>query len=56
MWKLLCEFQRDERGCVPAMEWVLVASILTLGVMAAMLAMQHAEEIGAAERPAVVTR
>ena len=37
MWKLLEDFWRDERGCVPMMEWMLVASILTLGVVAAQL-------------------
>lgn len=56
MWKLLCEFHGEERGCLLAMEWVFVVSILTLGALAGLLAMQHAEEIGAAERPASVTR
>jgi Flp pilus assembly pilin Flp len=37
MWNFLEEFWRDDRGCVPAMEWMLVASILTLGVIAAQL-------------------
>jgi hypothetical protein len=35
MGKLLSEFWRDDRGYVPAMEWILVASILTLGAIAA---------------------
>jgi Flp pilus assembly pilin Flp len=40
MGKLLAEFWRDDRGCVPMMEWMLVASILTLGVIAAQLAVR----------------
>jgi Flp pilus assembly pilin Flp len=32
---------RDERGCVPATEWMLVASILTLGAIAGLLALHH---------------
>jgi hypothetical protein len=35
MGKLLSDFWRDDRGYVPAMEWILVASILTLGAIAA---------------------
>ncbi len=42
MQKLLGDFWREERGCVPAMEWMLVASILTLGALAALLAMHIA--------------
>lgn len=56
MWKQLCEFLRDERGCMLAMEWVFVASILTLGAVAGLLALHHAEEVGAIEMPAAVTR
>jgi len=40
MGKLLGEFWRDDRGYVPAMEWILVASILTLGVIAARVVIQ----------------
>ncbi len=40
MGKVLGEFWRDERGYVPAMEWMLVASILTLGAIAAQVIMQ----------------
>jgi Flp pilus assembly pilin Flp len=40
MRKLLREFWRDERGYVPMMEWALVASILTLGTFATLLAMR----------------
>lgn len=39
MRKSLKRFWRDERGYVPAMEWMLVASILTLGVIAAQMIM-----------------
>lgn len=41
MRKLLGDFWRDERGCVPTTEWMFVASILTLGTIAGMLALQH---------------
>ncbi len=40
MGKLLGEFWRDDRGCVPAMEWILVASILTLGAIAVQVIIQ----------------
>ncbi len=43
--KRLKTFWRDERGCLPAMEWVFVASILTLGAIAGLLALQHAGEL-----------
>jgi hypothetical protein len=39
MPKLLREFWRDDRGYVPVTEWMLVASILTLGAIAVQLAM-----------------
>jgi Flp pilus assembly pilin Flp len=39
MRKLLRDFWRDERGYVPATEWMLVASILTLGAIAVQMAM-----------------
>lgn len=44
MRKLMCELWRDESGCVPAMEWMLVASILTLGIVVGTLVMHHADE------------
>jgi Flp pilus assembly pilin Flp len=37
----LARFCRDERGCLAAMEWTFVASLLTLGAIAGLLAMQH---------------
>jgi hypothetical protein len=37
MRKLLRDLWRDDRGYVPVMEWMLVASILTLGAIAAQL-------------------
>jgi hypothetical protein len=40
MGKLLGSFWRDDRGYVPVMEWMLVASILSLGAYAALLVMQ----------------
>ena len=56
MWKLLREFRHDERGCLLAMEWVFVASILTLGAIAGLLALHRAADIGAVAKPAVVSR
>jgi hypothetical protein len=43
MLKLLARFWRDDRGCVPATEWMLVASILTLGTIGVLLATHYAE-------------
>lgn len=40
MWKKFEDFCRDERGYVPATEWMLAATILTLGSIAALLAAQ----------------
>jgi Flp pilus assembly pilin Flp len=37
MWKPLQKFWRDERGYVPVTEWMLVASLLTLGIIATLL-------------------
>ncbi len=42
MRKILGRFWRNERGCVPATEWMIVASLLTLGSIAGLLAMQYA--------------
>jgi len=56
MRELLWNFWRDERGCVLAMEWVFVASILTLGAIAGLLVMHHAEDADAADWPAALTR
>lgn len=48
MGKLLEKFWRDERGYVPATEWMLAASILTLGSIAALLALRYADDSPAA--------
>lgn len=56
MSKLLRQFWREERGCVVAMEWVFVASILTLGALAGLWAAQYADRTGEIERPAALTR
>jgi hypothetical protein len=56
MGKLLGNFWRDERGCVPAKEWIFVASILTLGTIAGMLALQYFEDSGEDASPAALTR
>lgn len=37
-------FWRDERGYMPATEWMLAATILTLGSLAALLAMHNADD------------
>jgi Flp pilus assembly pilin Flp len=42
MRELLGKFWRDERGCVAATEWMLVASILTLSAIAGLAAMHCA--------------
>ena len=44
MRKFLGELWHDDSGCVPAMEWMLVATILTLGVVVGTLAMHYADE------------
>jgi hypothetical protein len=57
MRKLLRKFFRGEEGFVLALEWVFVASILTLGTIAGMLlSMPHAEDGDPTERPAALTR
>lgn len=43
MRKILENFWRDQRGCVPATDWMIVASLLTLGSLAGLLAMQYAD-------------
>ena len=55
MRKLLCDLWRDESGCVPAMEWMLVASILTLGIVVGALALHQADERDD-EEPAALVR
>ena len=55
MRKLLCDLWRDENGCVPAMEWMMVASILTLGIVVSALALHHADERDD-EEPAALVR
>lgn len=42
MRKRIEKFWRDERGYVPATEWMLAATILTLGSLAALLALHDA--------------
>jgi hypothetical protein len=44
MLKLLANFLWDDRGCVPATEWMLVASILTLGTIGVFLTMHYTED------------
>jgi hypothetical protein len=44
MLKLLAKFLQDDRGCVPATEWMLVASILTLGTIGLLLTMHYTED------------
>jgi hypothetical protein len=39
MLRLMGQLGRDERGCVEASEWMLVASILTLSALAGMAAL-----------------
>jgi hypothetical protein len=56
MRKLLGDFWRDDRGCVPAMEWVFVASILTLGTVAGLLFVQHSRDADLPERPPALMR
>jgi hypothetical protein len=56
MRKLLRQLWRDDRGYVLVMEWVFVASILTLGTIAGMLAMQHSGDEDAPDWPAALTR
>lgn len=50
----LLKLWRDDSGCVPATEWMLVATILTLGLLAATLALHHADELANDEPPALV--
>ena len=50
-----CDFCRDERGSVLATEWVFVASILTLGTIAGLLALQATNE-KAPDWPTALTR
>lgn len=42
MFRLMGQLWRDERGCVPATEWMLVASVLTLSALAGMAALYQA--------------
>ena len=37
----VARFWRDERGYLATMEWAFMASLLTLGAIAGLLAMQH---------------
>lgn len=42
MFNVLGRFWRDDRGCVEATGWMLVASILTLSAIAGMTALYQA--------------
>lgn len=54
MLQRLMKFYRDDRGCVPATEWMLVASILTLGTLAALWSIQHSDERAEDAPPALM--
>ena len=57
MRKLMWKFWRSEDGFVMAMEWIFVASILTLGTIAGMLlSMPQSEDGNPPDRPAALTR
>jgi hypothetical protein len=43
MLKLLAQLWRDDRGSVPATEWMLIASILTLATIGVLLTMRYSE-------------
>lgn len=43
MSELWRRFWKDESGSIPATEWMIVASILTLAVLVATLSMHHEE-------------
>lgn len=49
MRNLWAKFWRDDRGCMAATEWMVVASILTLGLLLATLALHQADERGEEE-------
>lgn len=54
MFNLLAKFWRDERGYVPATEWMLVASILTLGTIAAVWTSHHSDDPADDRPPALM--
>ncbi len=54
MRRMWIKFWGDERGSVPATEWMLVASILTLGVVAATLFWHGNDERVEDEPPALI--
>jgi len=56
MGKRLREFFRDDRGCAAVTNWMFVASILTLGSIAGLLALQHFTDKRGEESPPVRTR
>ena len=56
MRKLIRQFWHDDRGYVLATEWMLVASILTLGAIAGMLALRQCEETDPIDWPVALTR
>ncbi|HWG41987.1 MAG TPA: hypothetical protein VN688_04315 [Gemmataceae bacterium] len=56
MLKLLRDFWHDDRGCVLAIEWVFVASILTLAAIAGFMAMRYSDDTGSVDRPPALLR
>jgi hypothetical protein len=54
--RLVRQLWRDDAGCVAAMEWMAVASILTLAAVVGLFAAQRAEDRDFADRPAAVSR
>jgi hypothetical protein len=57
MQNLLWKFWHSEDGFVLAMEWIYVASILTLGTIAGMmLSTPHGEDDNPPKHPVAMTR
>jgi Flp pilus assembly pilin Flp len=56
MLHLLSKWWKDEDGCVLAVEWVFVASILTLGGIAGLLALSNAVDPPSVDLPAPLVR
>jgi Flp pilus assembly pilin Flp len=55
MRKLLAKLWRDDRGCVLAMEWIFVATLLSLATLAALYTLQ-ADTDSADDVTAALTR
>jgi hypothetical protein len=55
MRKFLLELYCNEDGCV-AVEWMVVASVLTLGAIAGLFLLQNTAEDSSADRPAALVR